>query len=50
MGDVKLINHLLQNPKKLNIYKEYSKFQINNCFTNLAHEPIVSAHYFDRFT
>ena len=36
---------------KNNIYKEYTiKFQINDCFENFTHEPIVFAHYFDRFT
>ena len=38
---------------KSNIYKEYTskaKFQINDCFENFTHEPIVFAHYFDGST
>ena len=40
---IKSLNH--------NIYKEHiAKFQINNCFENLTHEPIVFAHYFEKST
>ena len=38
---------------KHNIYKEYTgiaKFQINNCFENFTHEPIVFAYYFENST
>ena len=27
-----------------------AKFQINNCFEDFTHEPIVFAHYFEKFT
>ena len=33
------------------ICKEYiAKFQINNCFENFTHKPIVFAHYFEKST
>ena len=43
-----LINYLLKYASKPNIYKEYiAKFQINDCFENFTHEPILFAHYFE---
>ena len=50
MDEINLITHLLYNPKKLNIYKEYSKFQINDCSENFTHEPIVFVYYFEKST
>ena len=44
--EINLITHLLKYPQTPNIYKEYiAKFQINNCFENYTHEPIIFAHY-----
>ena len=51
MDKINLVSHLLKcvkMRKNPNIYKEYiAKFQINHCFENFTHEPMIFAHYFE---